>query len=71
VDVPVVGRISMDLVTIDVTALGGQVRPGMAVDVLAGAGAVDRYAQAAGTIPYELLVRLGARIERRYVGGDV
>lgn len=68
-DVPVVGRISMDLVTIDVTALDGRVRPGTPVEVLAGAGAVDRYAAAAGTIPYELLVRLGSRIERRYVGG--
>jgi alanine racemase len=70
-DVPVVGRISMDLVTIDVTRLGGRVRPGTTVEVLAGAGAVDRFAAAAGTIPYELLVRLGSRIERRYIGGGV
>ncbi|WP_222183981.1 alanine racemase [Geminicoccus harenae] len=69
VDVPVVGRISMDLVTIDVTALGGRVRPGTQVEVLGGPGAVERYAEAAGTIPYELLVRLGPRIERRYIGG--
>lgn len=68
VKVPVVGRISMDLVTIDVTGLNGQVGPGTPVEVLAGDGAVERYAAAAGTIPYELLVRLGSRIERRYLG---
>jgi alanine racemase len=71
VEVPVIGRISMDLITIDVTGLEGRVRPGTTVEVLAGAGAVDRFAAAAGTIPYELLVRLGPRIERRYLGGGV
>ncbi|HEX2529490.1 MAG TPA: alanine racemase [Geminicoccus sp.] len=68
VSVPLVGRISMDLVTVDVTELGGRVRPGTPVEVLAGPGAVDRYADAAGTISYEVLVRLGSRIERRYLG---
>lgn len=62
---PVVGAISMDLTTVDVTgsraALGDEV-------VLLGPGvtAVD-LADCAGTIPYEILCGLSARVERRYV----
>ena len=68
--VPVIGRISMDLITVDVSKLDRPVEAGATVEILAGAGALERVAAAAGTIPYELLVRLGSRIERRYIGAS-
>lgn len=65
---PVAGRISMDLVTLDITNLpAGRLQPGDWVPVIDGAGGVDRWAAAAGTIPYELLTRLGTRLKRRYI----
>lgn len=58
---PLAGRISMDMLTIDVTDLG-QVAPGDPV-VLWGSGVpVETVAASAGTIPYELVCRVGARV---------
>jgi alanine racemase len=67
-EVPIVGRISMDLMTLDVTALGEhEVETGTPVDLLAGPGGIDRVAEVAGTIGYELLTRLGQRLRRVYL----
>jgi hypothetical protein len=67
-EVPVVGRISMDLMTLDVTSLGEhEVDVGTPVELLAGPGGIDRVAEAAGTIGYELLTRLGQRFRRIYL----
>jgi len=67
---PVVGRISMDLMTVDVTHLpDGAVAPGTPATILGGPGcSVDEVAAAADTIPYEILTSLGRRYARRYVG---
>ena len=68
--VPVVGRISMDLVTLDVSALSTEAAlPGAVVDVIGGPRPVDSVAADAGTIAYEILANLGDRFRRRYLGG--
>ncbi len=61
------GRISMDLMAFDVTDHPA-VRAGDPVQIVGPDVPIDEVAAAAGTIAYELLVRLGARSERRYVG---
>lgn len=67
---PMVGRVSMDFVTLDVGD-GTDLRVGDAAlvfGVLDGARLdVAEVAGAAGTIPYELLVRVGPRVPRRVV----
>jgi alanine racemase len=66
--VPLAGRISMDLITIDVSAVPeGSVRPGTLVELIGGPDGLDRLAEAAGTIGYEVLTRLGTRFARRYI----
>jgi alanine racemase len=62
---PLVGRVSMDLITADVTDLG-QV-PDM-LEILNAAQGIDALAAAAGTIGYEILTSLGARYERVWTG---
>ena len=69
---PIVGAISMDMMTIDVTDIG-DVGPGDDVVFLGSQGdepqqTIDAREMAAwiGTIPYEILCRLGSRVERRY-----
>jgi len=62
---PVVGRVSMDLITVDVTGLR---EVPDALEVLNGVQGVDALAAAAGTIGYEILTGLGARYERVYLG---
>ncbi|MPY90667.1 MAG: alanine racemase [Luteitalea sp.] len=67
--VPIVGAVSMDMITIDVTAL--DVAPGDEVVILGRQGAeridVREMAAAVGAAPYELLCRLGSRIDRVYL----
>ena len=70
VRVPVLGRVSMDLVVVDVTDVPGEVLPGAAVTMLGGGVGIDALADAAGTIAYELLTRLGPRFERQHLHGD-
>jgi alanine racemase len=67
-EVPLAGRVSMDLISLDVSALPThEVRPGTMVELIGGADGVDRLARAAGTIGYEVLTRLGSRFARRYI----
>lgn len=66
VEVPFAGRVSMDLLGLDVSAATG-LREGDRVRLVWGPEGIDRLARAAGTIAYEVLVRLGDRVERRYV----
>ncbi len=66
---PVVGRISMDLVTVDVTGVpDSEVRPGAVVDLLGPRVSVHAAAARSGTIEYEILARIGRRVPRLYVG---
>ncbi|WP_225578627.1 alanine racemase [Novacetimonas hansenii] len=67
---PILGRISMDSITIDITDVPvGQLGPDMAVDLLGPHYDVDAAARAAGTIGYEILTSLGHRYHRTYVAG--
>jgi alanine racemase len=65
---PIVGSVCMDMAMIDVT--GTDVAPGDEVVILGRQDDemmdVREMAAAVGTIPYELLCRLGARIQRVY-----
>jgi alanine racemase len=65
-----VGRISMDLLAIDVTDLPGDTpRRGDLAVLLDGDIGVDELASHAGTIGYEVLTSLGRRYQRVYHGG--
>ena len=68
VRVPIVGRVSMDLLTLDVSAVAGQhVYPGARVELIGKNILLDEAARTAGTIGYELLTGFGVRWERRYI----
>jgi alanine racemase len=65
---PIVGAVSMDMLAIDATGI--RVDPGDEVVFLGGQGGeritAAGMAEAVGTIPYEVLCRIGSRIERVY-----
>jgi len=65
---PLIGRVSMDLIAIDVTHIHG-VERGDRVELIGPNVSIDEVAGHAGTIGYELLTALGRRYERVYVGG--
>jgi alanine racemase len=62
---PIVGRVSMDLTTVDVTGLA--VAAGDWIEFMGSNVSVDEIAAWAETIPYEILTGLGCRLERRYL----
>ncbi|RMF96504.1 MAG: alanine racemase [Gammaproteobacteria bacterium] len=65
---PLVGRVSMDALVVDVSSLPADgLRPGDWLTLLGGGLGIDELAALAGTIAYELLTGLGPRLARRYV----
>ncbi|MGK2856259.1 MAG: alanine racemase [Thermoanaerobaculia bacterium] len=69
---PIVGRVSMDLVTVDVTDVAGAAL-GDEVVLLGRQGSetitAEELAKRCGTISYEILCGVGHRVPRTYVGG--
>jgi alanine racemase len=66
---PLAGRISMDLVALDITDVAaGAVHRGDLATFIGEAISVDDFAAAAGTIGYEVLTRLGTRPHLVYRG---
>jgi alanine racemase len=65
---PIVGSVCMDMIMVDVT--GSDVEPGDEVVIIGAQGDervdVREMAASIGTIPYEILCRIGTRIERVY-----
>ena len=60
----------MDLITLDVTDVPDDVaHAGAMVELIGPNNPVDRLAEDAGTIGYEILTSIGARYHRVYVGG--
>lgn len=68
--VPFLGRVSMDLITIDATGVP-ELHPGDLVELMGETLTSDHVADIAGTIGYEVLTGLGSRFHRRYVDGPV
>lgn len=69
VRVPIVGRVSMDVLCLDVSSVPREhVREGTLVDFIGGGVTLDDLAEAADTISYEILTRLARRPRRDYRG---
>ena len=67
VRLPIVGRVSMDSIIVDISALPeGRLRLGSLVEILGPHQSLDDLARDAGTISYEILTSLGHRYQREY-----
>ncbi len=68
---PIIGRVSMDLITVDLTDVPQEfVREGQRVELMGDNVTVDDLARWSGTIPYEVLTGLGSRYARLYSPSD-
>lgn len=65
---PVIGKVSMDVITVDVTHLSEVPHE---LDIIGPDQRVDAVADLIGTIGYEILTSLGHRYQRHYIGGAV
>ncbi len=69
---PIMGRVSMDSIVLDASAVpDGALQEGSFVELIGPHRGVDAVAADAGTIGYEVLTSLGRRYDRRYVGESV
>ena len=66
---PLLGRVSMDTVVFDATDAPSIPQAGERVELFGPNAPIEAIAEAMGTIGYELLTGLGARIDRRYLWG--
>jgi alanine racemase len=67
---PILGRVSMDLITVDVSRVPEELsRRGAWVELIGPNVPAQDMARHAGTIDYEVLTNLGRRAFRRYIGG--
>ncbi len=68
VPVPIIGRVSMDLITLDVSGVDQRsLHPGAPVELLGENCPIDEVADRAGSIPHEFLTNLSRRFELRYL----
>lgn len=68
VRLPIIGRVSMDSITLDVSALPeGTLKLGSLVELIGAHQSLEQVAQDAGTISYEILTSLGNRYHRNYI----
>jgi alanine racemase len=66
---PFLGRVSMDSIVLDVSALpAGRLKAGDLVELVGPSQTIDQIAESAGTIGYEVLTGLGNRFFRRTLG---
>ena len=62
----IIGRISMDSFTIDITKSSHDLKVGMYVDIINNEHKVDKFAKKCKTISYEVLTSIGNRVYRNY-----
>ena len=67
---PIVGRVSMDTIIVDVTAVKSPLHIGDYAEIIGPHQTVDEVAAQAGTIGYEILTSLGKRYKRIYTGQE-
>lgn len=65
---PVVGKVCMDMVMVDVTDIA-LAQEGDEVEVFGSEQSIEDFAAASGTIPYEILTRIPSRVQREQRGG--
>ena len=69
---PIMGRVSMDSIVLDASAVPADaLHEGSTVELIGPHRGVDAVAAEAGTIGYEVLTSLGRRYHRRYISGDL
>lgn len=68
VKIPLAGRVSMDMLTFDVT--DAEIAVGDTVELWGANQSITEVAESVGTIDYELMTRVSARVPRVYINSD-
>ncbi len=63
---PMIGRVSMDLIIIDITKLKNKIKEGDFVSIYDNKFTIDNFANLTGTIPYRIITCISKRYLRNY-----
>tara|TARA_R110000868_G_scaffold218576_2_gene469074 strand:- start:4012 stop:5076 length:1065 start_codon:yes stop_codon:yes gene_type:complete len=64
---PIIGRVSMDMMTVDITDIPQNLKKGDAIILLGGDNDIDKMASKISTIGYELISQFSSRIQKTYI----
>ena len=65
--VPIIGRVSMDLIILDVSKLKNIIKVGNYVDIYNKFYTIDDFAKQSGTIPYRIITCMSSRYDKKYI----
>ena len=63
----IIGRVSMDTITIDISKNNKLIKEGMYLEIINGKHGIDEIAKKCTTIPHEILTLIGKRVKRVYI----
>jgi alanine racemase len=65
--IPIIGRVSMDLIILDVTKFKNKVKVGDMIDIYNSDYTIDDFAKQTGTIPYRIITCMSQRYDKKYI----
>jgi len=64
---PIIGRVSMDLIILDITKFKNKIKVGDMVDIYNSSYTIDDFAKQTGTIPYRIITCMSQRYDKKYI----
>jgi len=65
--VSIIGRVSMDLIILDVTKFKNKIKVGDMIDIYNSDYTIDDFAKQTGTIPYRIITCMSQRYDKKYI----
>lgn len=65
--VPIIGRVSMDLIILDITKLKKKIKIGDFINIYNKHYTIDDFAKQTGTIPYRIITCMSSRYDKKYL----
>ena len=65
--IPIIGRVSMDLIILDVTKFKNKIKIGDMIDIYNSHYTIDDFAKQTGTIPYRIITCMSQRYDKKYI----
>jgi alanine racemase len=65
--IPIVGRVSMDLIILNITKFKNKLKVGDYIDIYNRDYTIDDFAKQSGTIPYRIITCMSSRYDKKYI----
>ena len=65
--VSIIGRVSMDLIILDITKFKNKIKVGDYIDIYNKNYTIDDFAKQSGTIPYRIITCMSSRYDKKYI----